>query len=171
MTSRMARKFVVLVAIASVSSLVQLGARAGTCTGHIQVFSYNSNAALVSIDPNNVACTNKNTDGKVDGRIILPGSDQISFRYNQDIKYHPSFVNAVLNGLGFVNKKVPLARTDSSLTGDSGTSYWYATGEVTIDPSRSGCLKIKFVYQKVINRKIVTIVNESSAWHTADSKC
>jgi len=167
----MLKVFRVRAALASlvvVAALVPIAGRAvGSCSAKTVLFSFPA-----SVNSNVGVCAVKATEGKYDGRLINPGSDQISVRYIGAVKYKPASVSGYLNGVGFSNKKLVLVYTDISPAGD-GSSYGYETGLITLpkDIASSGCLHVRVLYRRVISGKTVTILDERTDWHTADAAC
>jgi hypothetical protein len=154
------RFFASLAALATLSAIAPLAsmpARADACTSNIIIFGFNSNAEA-AYDPSGVYCI-ADPDMTVDAQILTPASDEIEIRYTDDVPGKPESILATVNGLGLVNRSVPLTRVEDDTTGL--VTYDSSTITLPDGQSASGCVRAS----------IGGDIDDSNSYHTFDSSC
>lgn len=126
------RKIALMVlGIGLVAAIAPLSAQAEHCGSQVVIFSgitgapkVNSGAAACTADPNH--------DTPYDGRIINPGSNEITVRYLPTCALGET-IDASLSGLG-LNTTVTLTCTQTT------TGIAYNSGAIALDNSQVGCI-------------------------------
>jgi hypothetical protein len=144
-----------------VAAMAPIGANANHCDSNVVIFSgikgapkVNSGAAIclaTSLDP---------AAEDVDGRLINPGSNEISLRYTQDLGVES--LTAVLSGLGFEDREVTLNRGPATTGG-----FYYNSAGIDLDPSQVGCITATVI----IDENDPEGGTDSNSFHTLGATC